>query len=323
MRLFLGIDGGQSHTAALVADENGRILGRGSAGPSNHTREPGGRERLIEAVTGSAGRALSEAGICVRRLGDFRFLSAHLAMTGEPADKIAIVREILQADHLEVAHDAPAALAGALAGEPGIMVLAGTGSVACGMTSDGRFVRVGGHGYLFDDRGSAFAIARDALSNALSGQDRGLEGELAAELTAWFDRSDISAIAQDVYAGVLSRDELAGFAARVGSLAESGSEQARMIIDRAAADLAELAAMVAGRLDGHQSEVRITYGGGVFRSALLMERFRALIQAALPGASIVPPRFGPDVGAMLLAFTLAGRTITSDLLQNISQSVTL
>lgn len=323
MRFFLGIDGGQSHTAALVADESGRILGRGSAGPSNHTREPGGRERLIDAVTGSACGALSEAGICVRRLSDFRFLSAHLALTGEPADKVDIVREILQADHLEVAHDAPAALAGALAGEPGIIVLAGTGSVACGRATDGRFVRVGGHGYLFDDRGSAFAIARDALSKALSDQDRCLESELAAELTAWFDRSDISAIAQDVYSGVISRDALAGFAARVGALAESGSEQARTIIDRAAAGLAELASAVAGRLDDPRAEVRITYAGGVFRSVLLMERFRALVEAAVPGARIVHPRFGPDVGALLLAFTLAGRTITPELLGHILQSVKL
>lgn len=323
MRFFLGIDGGQSHTAALVADESGRILGRGSAGPSNHTREPGGRERLIEAVTGSAGGALSEAGICVRRLGDFRFLSAHLALTGEPADKVAIVREILQADHLEVAHDAPAALAGALACEPGVIVLAGTGSVACGRASNGRFVRVGGHGYLFDDRGSAFAIARDAISKALSDKDRGLGSELAAELTAFFDRPDIGAIAQDVYAGVISRDALAGFAARVGALAESGSAQARTIIDRAADDLAELAATVAGRLDDPQAELHVTYGGGVFRSALLMERFRELVEAALPGARIVHPRFGPDVGALLLAFKLAGRTITPDLIDSISISFDL
>ncbi|NDD65978.1 MAG: ATPase, partial [Acidobacteria bacterium] len=131
LKLYLGIDGGQSHTTALIADGRGRLLGRGGAGPSNHTREPGGRERLIGAVRGSVGEAAREAGLS----GDNpRFVSAHLALTGEPDEKIAIVHEILRAEHLVVGHDAPGALAGALAGGDGIVVLAGTGSVACGET---------------------------------------------------------------------------------------------------------------------------------------------------------------------------------------------
>ncbi|HMV49282.1 MAG TPA: hypothetical protein PKD31_16110, partial [Blastocatellia bacterium] len=74
MKYFLGIDGGQSHTTALVADAGGRILGRGAAGASNHTREPGGRERLITAVTKSVGEALAQAGLLKdRSIRDLKF----------------------------------------------------------------------------------------------------------------------------------------------------------------------------------------------------------------------------------------------------------
>src|SRR5262245_48480381 len=157
MAYFLGIDGGQSHTTALVADAQGRILGRGSAGASNHTREPGGRERLVSSINQSVEEALRNAGLLKKKIiADFRFASAHLAMTGEPEDKVDIVEKLLRADYLVIGHDAPGALAGALAGKEGVIVLGGTGSVACGETNEGRFVRVGGHGYMFGDDGAAF-----------------------------------------------------------------------------------------------------------------------------------------------------------------------
>lgn len=119
---FLGVDGGQSHTRALVADNQGRILGRGQAGPSNHTREPGGRARLNQALTQAVGAALQEAALLKRQpIAEFKFVSAYLALTGEPEDKLEIVRELLRADQLVVDHDAPGALAGALAGAEGVI----------------------------------------------------------------------------------------------------------------------------------------------------------------------------------------------------------
>ena len=191
MKYFLGIDGGQSHTTALIADSRGRILGRGNAGASNHTREAGGRERLILAVSQSVGEALQNAGLLKNKaVREFKFFSAHLAMTGEPEDKVEIVNDLLRADHLVVGHDAPGALAGVFAGGEGVIVLAGTGSVACGETLDGRFARVGGHGYLFGDEGGGFAIARDALAAALWAEDSGGKSDLLKALLSHFKRPD-------------------------------------------------------------------------------------------------------------------------------------
>ncbi len=74
MNCLLGVDGGQSHTTALVADARGRILGRGEAGPSNHTRAQGGRERLINAIDRSVSEALHRAGLLKKSgFSEFKF----------------------------------------------------------------------------------------------------------------------------------------------------------------------------------------------------------------------------------------------------------
>ena len=321
--VFLGIDGGQSHTTALMADGRGQILGRGGAGPSNHTRESGGRERLIRAVTQSVEEALRQAGLLKNKaVRDFKFASAHLAMTGEPEDKVEIVNELLRADRLVIGHDAPGALAGALAGGEGVIVLAGTGSVACGWNREGKFARAGGHGYLFGDEGGAFAIAREALAIELMIEDGGGEGALKEDLLKHFRRASLETIAADFYAGLLSRDELAAFAAGVGKLAERGDGTARGLMDKAAWGLIGLAMATVRSLKLERKPVRISYGGGVFKSRRLLARFTAELTVELPQAQIVAPRFGPDVGALLLAYRQAGKKITRTLLENIAQTST-
>lgn len=324
MKLYLGIDGGQSHTTALIADGRGRLLGRGGAGPSNHTREPGGRERLIGAVRGSVGEAARQAGLS----GDNpRFVSAHLALTGEPDEKIAIVQEILRAEQLVVGHDAPGALAGALAGGDGIVVLAGTGSVACGEITERtsaqivrRFVRVGGHGYLFSDEGSAFGIAREALRRALRHEDAGIDDDLKPLLLDYFRRPTLKTIAQDCYAGDLTRDRFAAFAARLASRALRHAGAARELLDAAALELAQLAVTTAERLGVTTRSVDISYGGGVFKSSRLRLKFAEALAARLASPHIIPPRFGPDIGALLLAYRAADVAITPTLLRNIEET---
>jgi N-acetylglucosamine kinase-like BadF-type ATPase len=322
---FLGIDGGQSHTTALVADARGQIVGVGHAGASNHTRAPGGRERLTNAINRSVDTALQQAGLLRNQtVAQFNFASAHLAMTGEPHEKVEIVKELLRAEHLVVGHDALGALAGAHAGGEGVIVLAGTGSVACGEAVDAagerRSVRVGGRGYLFADEGSAFAIARQAVSLAMRRADRVDDlDELQRTLLKHFKRAKVENIIEDFYAGAISRDQLAAFAARVAALAERGERTAQALIDQAACDLAELADVAVKRLNALRP-LAISYGGGVFRGRRLRQRFIAEIERRLPAARVVVPRFGPDVGALLLAYRQAGKPSTQRLLTSLAAS---
>lgn len=321
MAYFLGIDGGQSHATALVADSQGRILGRGDADASNHTREEGGLERLAKSINQSVEGALRNAGLLKNKtVSDFRFASAHLAMTGEPEYKAENVQRLLRAERLIVGHNAPGALAGALAGREGVVVLAGTGSVACGVTDEGRFIRVGGHGYLFGDEGAAFAIAREAIIVALRNQDRDEPCGLTPTLLSHFKRKSLKDVIEDFYAGKLSRDKLASFSTRLGKLAERNETAAEEIVDHAACALAEMAVVTALRLDFAQRPIYISYCGEVFKNARLLTRFAAEVSIWLSRTQIVKPRFGPDIGALLLAYRQAGKKTNEKLLANIEET---
>ncbi|MBA2354824.1 MAG: ATPase, partial [Acidobacteria bacterium] len=162
---YLGIDGGQTRTRAVVADATGQVVGRGVGGPSNHVEAPGGRDRLRAGVSDSVAAALQQAGLPV--LAEIAFASVYCGMTGEADYKHEVIAPLLRTSALLVEHDAPAALAGATVGEAGIIAIAGTGSVVYGETSSGERARTGGWGYLFGDEGSGFGLARDAVCAAL------------------------------------------------------------------------------------------------------------------------------------------------------------
>src|SRR5947207_14994160 len=128
MRLYLGIDGGQSSTTALIGDENGRVLGVGLAGPCNHAAAGQGRRKFVAAMTESVNQAATAAGLSPT----LAFDAACLGLSGGPDDKEALAKETIRAERYLITHDAHIALAGATGGEPGIIVIAGTGSMVYG-----------------------------------------------------------------------------------------------------------------------------------------------------------------------------------------------
>src|SRR5450759_5038585 len=126
MRLFLGVDGGQSGTTAVIGDETGQILGTGEAGPCNH------------AAAGSVGAACAQAGLDAAAV---RFEAACFGMSGGPDDKREILAATLRVERLVVTNDAVIALAGATSTGQGIITIAGTGSIAFGRNPAGRTAR--------------------------------------------------------------------------------------------------------------------------------------------------------------------------------------
>src|SRR5258706_3655880 len=130
-------------------------MGRG--GPCNHVSSAEARTRFTEAMGGAVGAALRAAGIA-----EAMFEAACLGLSGGPADKEALVRELVHAQKYSVTNDAVIALVGATAGEPGVIAIAGTGSIAFGRNAEGRPARAGGWGDAFGDAGGAFDLVRRA-----------------------------------------------------------------------------------------------------------------------------------------------------------------
>src|SRR5438270_3766179 len=125
MRLYLGIDGGQSSTTALIADETGRVLGVGRGGPCNHAHGPEGRAKFFGAISACLSEAFSKAGL---QQDGVTFAAACLGFSGGAADKEAYSGELIRSAKYRITHDAEIALLGATASAPGIIVIAGTGS---------------------------------------------------------------------------------------------------------------------------------------------------------------------------------------------------
>ncbi len=302
-KYFLGLDGGQSSTLALIGDEAGRILGSGRGGPCNHVTSDHGKARFVGVIQACVDAAAAEAGLDPLAIP---FTAACLGFSGGPEDKESILGELITTERMVVTHDALIALSGATAGQPGVIAIAGTGSIAFGRNSSGRTARAGGWGYLFGDEGSAFYIVRQALRAALRSEEGwGPPTALRATLLDGAGAGTVNELLHRLYTPEFPRPRIAGLATLVDEIAESGDVTARNILNEAAQQLAIIAAAVRGQLFQPAEPARASYIGGVFRSRILLERFRMLVEME-DGNQVAAPEYGPAAGALLEAYQAAG-----------------
>ena len=300
---FLGIDGGQSGTTALIGDADGRVAGVGRSGPSNHVRAEGGHEKFVRAIGECVDTAAAAAGLDSRTV---RFRSACLGFSGGPTDKEALLGEILRADHMAVTTDAHIALSGATAGEPGIVVIAGTGSMALGRNTAGEMARAGGWGYVFGDQGGAFDIVRRALGAALRLEEGwGNPTTLHRALLEAGGAASANELLHRFYTTDWPRPRIAALAPLVDQAAGEGDDVARGILEQAAWELAGLASAVRAQLFAESEAAQVTYSGGVFRSDVLRERYQELIEMTANNRFHLP-HYGPAAGALLGAYRAVG-----------------
>src|SRR4051794_26719031 len=117
MRLFLGIDGGQSTTTAVIGDERGHILGSGRGGPCNHVSAAEERAKFTSVILDCVRAACKGTQL---HPDDVMFEAICAGLSGGPADKEPLVRDILRAREYVVTTDAVVALSGATGGAPGV-----------------------------------------------------------------------------------------------------------------------------------------------------------------------------------------------------------
>ncbi len=304
-RYFLGVDGGQSATTAVIGDEHGKILGWATAGPCNHVAAAEAQAKFLRVMRECISEAANRAGIT--KNGDrWRFDAACLGMSGGAADKSALLHKLLDAEHLVITDDASIALAGAIAGEPGIVVIGGTGSIAFGRNVRGETARAGGWGYIFGDEGSAFDILRQALRTVLREHEGwGARTALTPALLEATGAADPNEMLHLFYKPEWPRSRVAGLAKIVNRIAEESDPLATLVMQNSARQLALLAASVRTRLWTGEEPVIVSWIGGVFDSRLLLERFQNLI--SINGNAIPKrPAYGPAKGALILAYRAPG-----------------
>src|SRR5450759_3415316 len=268
MKLFLGVDGGQSGTTAWIGDETGRILGSGEAGPCNHTVAGEGRAKLERAIAGSVGAACAQAGLDVAAV---RFEAACFGMSGGADDKREILAATLRVERLVVTDDAVIALAGATSTGQGIITIAGTGSIAFGRNPAGRTARAGGWGYIFGDEGGGFDIARQAARAVLRMEEgwgpTTVLREMLLEATV---SENANEMLHRFYTDEWPRSRVATLARLVDAAAAESDGVALGILQGAAQQLAILAGAVRAELWSPGTGVEVAYIGGVFQSRILL-----------------------------------------------------
>lgn len=301
---YLGFDGGQSSSIAVIADDHGHLLGEGHGGPCNHVAASEGREKFFSAVSTCLAEAAKNAGLDPAKL---TFATACFGFSGGAADKDAYVRELVDADRYKVTHDAEIALAGATAGKPGIIVIAGTGSMAFGRNRSGNTARAGGWGYVFGDEGGSFDLTRRAVQAALRYEEQwGPATRLRESLLAVTGSKDMNSLLHRFYTPEFSRSKIASFAPLVTEVAEAGDEVALDIIVAAAIDLACFAEGVHRRLFPEKHEIPVAHVGGGFNSAPLRDAFVAAVRERI-NCPAVPPLHPPVIGAVLEALRMDGK----------------
>lgn len=320
MRYVIGVDGGQTSTLAVVASEEGDLLGAGRGGPSNHLNEPGAPERLRKSLTDALSGALASAG-----LGGQTIDAVCCGMTGGGELARAFLPSIADVRSIRIEHDATTALAGGTAGGPGVVVIAGTGSVAFGMDELGHRVHVGGWGYVMGDEGSGHDIAIRALRAATAAADRRLPPtELVRAIPSHYGVADLQEVHRLIYSGQLERPRFAEIARVVGETAAAGDLAARAILSSAGVDLAIAAAAVIVQLGAQEREVPVVYAGGIWRAGEhIVKPFAEALARLAPIARVRRPRFPPVVGAVILAFQSLGLPLDSARLARLEETLTI
>lgn len=297
---FAGVDGGGTRTTVVIADAQGRERARRS-GPAGLV-DPRHPAASAEVVASLVREAAAEAGLARPPAA----LCAGLAGVGNRAERDAVEAALAAsgvAGRVRVATDGEIALEGALGGGAGILLVAGTGSVAYGHAEDGRVERCGGWGMLVGDEGSGYALARGGLAAALRAVDgREPETRLLPLLLEALAVDDPRAVPP--WVGRAAKAEVAALAAHVLRAAEEGDAVARSVAEGEARAIADHAVALRTRLSPWTGEVPVVFHGGVLQSAL----YASLVSAALAeagGFRVVPPVADAVTGALRFARALA------------------
>jgi N-acetylglucosamine kinase len=299
--VFLGLDGGGTKTRAVLIDLENREIARAEGGPSNYhsvgwagTR--GSLSKAIHTVLGSAAASWDQ--VAAVGLG--------MAGIARPRDRQAM-RELLVpivgGAPLAITHDAEAALLGGIGRRHGVVLIAGTGTIAYGVNARGQAQRADGWGHLLGDDGSAYWIGRAALRALARACDgRGPPTLLTDILFPDLRIHDCDKLVERVYVAGLDVPRIAALAPLVELAALEGDEIARELLGEAGSRLGHTLCVLIDKLQVSESAFETLLLGGVLRGkGVAWEAVVAALDKKAPLACVIEPRHDAAFGAALLA----------------------
>jgi len=300
------VDGGASRTRCAILTRDGRQTGYAESGGSNYYgTDP---ELTEQALTQALTAALDEAGVVA---GDAVCVTAGMASVspdGKGAAELEPVFEHLGFAHPMIVGDLNIAHVGALDRQPGVLVIAGTGSSCLGIAADGRTLKIGGWGPAYGDEGSGYQIGRTGLNAAAKACDGYGPPTLLVEYICQALRiSDFHDSSNFVYQREFTASQMAGLARTVQQAAAAGDAVANSILSVAAEDLATMAISVVQRLFSGEPSPSVSFAGSLLVNCDVMRtRFTDAVHRAVPNAKVMPPRYPPYIGGFLMACAKLG-----------------
>ena len=301
MNYFLGVDGGGTKSVCVVTDYQFNIIHKEEGGPTNflafHPDEAA--ENLFNLICECKKKLVIEdrdiASVCIATAGvgreeDANFLKEKLTELNKKK-KCAI-------SNFYITGDMEAALEGAFSGGPGIMLIAGTGSICCGKNREGNLIRVGGNGRVIGDEGSGFSIGRKGLRTALRSYDgRCLETKMLSEIFGIMKVNSPDEVIKKVYR---ENYNIAQLAETVIACAVNNDEAAWNIVNEEAEELVLHLYAILPKLN--VSEAKLAFGGSLLTNEnLYKDLVVKRINKAFPNIEIVEPEKSPEIGAAMIA----------------------
>ncbi|MGO4445453.1 N-acetylglucosamine kinase [Mycobacterium sp. 2YAF39] len=321
MARYLGVDGGGSKTALALIDDAGHVVARATAPTSYYFND--GFDIVEKSLAQGVTDICTQAGITPADIDAAFFgLPGYGEASGDIEQLDAVPSGVLGHDRYSCDNDMVCGWAGSLAGEDGINVISGTGSMTYG-ERQGVGYRVGGWGELFGDEGSAYWIGAQGL-NAFSRMSDGRlpHGPLHHMLRERLDVGgdlDVVSLVIDTWKG--SRSQIAALATTVTEAADAGDEVSKRILSAAVDELVTLIETTRTLVKfTDQETVPVSYSGGMFKHEGYLDLFVTALQGAQATYDLQRPKLDPAVGAALYAAKHSGHPLSSDAVQQLSES---
>jgi N-acetylglucosamine kinase-like BadF-type ATPase len=223
----------------------------------------------------------------------------------EVRDLVARLMAEVVVGRLLVVGDIEIAMEAAFASGPGVITIAGTGSIAYGRDAQGRTARSGGWGLAISDEGSGQWVGRTAVGAVLSANDAGDDPALLPTVLRLWNLATLDDLVR--YANASPPPDFSSLFPLVLAAADEGDQVARDVLSHAGRELAALAGNVLRRLFAGVGSVPVAVVGGVFRqSAVVREVFYNRVTSEFPHATVNPTVVEPALGALELARKAAG-----------------
>jgi len=323
MKILAGIDGGGTHTRLALARDDGTLIGYAEGGSCSFI------ELGLDSATAELARvwaaAWRSAELKPRRV-EALFMGLGSVLSEADARTncdLAVRLGLVHPDDVRTENDAWNAHAGGLIGQPGILLISGTGSACLGRNGSGLAWRTGGWGYMLNDVGSAYALGHAALIAATRDADgRGKRTGLTQLVCKFLNLSDLKELFRKIhYEGVL-RSTIAAIAPQVVGQAEAGDTVAKEILQTNALGLVEMVVTVARKLELDAPMLALT-GGLIDNAPAFRQLFLGELIRQHPGLRQAENGLKPVFGAVLLACAqITGPNMPSSFIENLRTSST-